>query len=198
MIGRRGVLAGLGAVLVVAQGSGDAMAETRKQVPHGGSVEVPSPFDKTPDYPTNGARYADRFLSGYRNWRSTMSGYPECDAALVVGVTSQFKGLADFVSEARGALSIHWGAADEIPGQPWDGNEKRYPRVPGAGEMGPELTQQQSVAMIGWFSTGHADGAMYAVEHKAGVSIAIWMLNKHGGLKKAKALAQKIGASYRS
>lgn len=55
-------------------------------------------------------------LIGYRNWRSTMSGHPECHGMIGVGLATEFESLRAFMSTCRGALSIQWSAADTVPG----------------------------------------------------------------------------------
>jgi hypothetical protein len=80
----------------------------------GGSVLVPEPYNRPLRYPAYSERVADKVLIGYRNWRSTMSGHPECDGMIGVGLVSEFDGLRDFMNACRGALSIQWSAADTV------------------------------------------------------------------------------------
>jgi hypothetical protein len=126
-----------------------AFAVMRAALPGGGSVIVPSPFDKKPSYPTYADRAGGDVLIGYRNWRSTLSGYLECDGMLGIGRNDRFRGIAEFVSACSGALSVQWSDADRIPGQPWDGNEKRYELQLSAD--GGEMTQQLAVHRVGFF-----------------------------------------------
>jgi hypothetical protein len=171
-----------------------AFAQTRIALPGGGSVMVPSPFDRKPDYPTYADRAGEGVLIGYRNWRSTMSGHPECDGMLGIGRNDKFRDLPDFVGSCRGGLSIQWSDADRIPGQPWDGNEKRYERQLSPG--GAELTQQLAVHRVGFFGVYDESAHLLALRHQSGVSIALWLYDKHGGLDGARKIAQRIAASF--
>lgn len=174
-----------------------ASAQTRTALPGGGSAAVPPPYTTRPDYPT----YADRagdVLAAYRNWRSTMSGHPECDGMIAIGRAQRFETLERFVLAARAALSIQWGDADRIPGQAWDGNEKRYPAERREGNDGPELIQRLAVHRVGFFGVHDEPAHMFAVQHGVGVNIAIWIYDKHGGVNGAHKLVWRIAGSFQS
>ena len=69
-----------------------ALAQTRTPLPDGGSIVLPSPFQSKTDYPN----YADRVpnaLIAYRNWDSTLSGHPDCDGMLAIGLPTRFESL---------------------------------------------------------------------------------------------------------
>lgn len=189
---RRSVLIGAGAAFM----SPFAFAQARLPLPGGGSVIVPSPYDRKPSYPTYGEKIADEVLVGYRNWRSTMSGYPECDGMLGVSRTERFRDLERFAGTCRAGLSVQWSDADRIPGQAWDGNEKRYPTESSNGPDGPELIQQLAVHRVGFFGVYDEPAHMYAVQHRSGVSIALWLYDKHGGVATARRISQRIAASF--
>ena len=172
-----------------------AFAETRTALPGGGSVVIPSPYKTKTDYP-NYAKDIDDALIGYRNWRSTMSGHPECDGMLGVGRAEKFRDLKHFVGACRAGLSIQWRAADAIPGQPWDGKEKRYRESEAPGPHGLERTSQLSVSRVGWWSQYNEPARLYAVQHAAGVNIAIWLYDKHGGEDGARRIARAIAESF--
>ncbi len=169
----------------------------RESLPGGGSVLIPSPYRVTTDYPNHSDRAPEARIA-YRNWRSTMSGHPECDGMLGVGRPTQFKSLKDFMQTCRAALSTHWSAADEIPGQPWTGNEKKFEIAAGQGPNGEELTCQLAVNTVGFFRVYDEPAHMYAVRHKAGVDIAIWLQDKHGGINGARRIADRIAASFQA
>ena len=172
-----------------------AAAQSRAPLPGGGSVAVPSPYRTRPDYPTYADR-ADGVLVAYRNWRSTMSGYPECDGMIAMGRVDRFETLERFASTGRAALSIQWGDADKIPGQAWDGNEKRYSADLRAGPDGAELIQQLAVHRVGFFGVHDEPAHMFALQHKLGVNIAVWLYDKHGGVSGARKLAARIASSF--
>lgn len=174
-----------------------ASAQSRTALPGGGSVVVPSPYRTKPDYPTYADR-ADDVLVAYRNWRSTMSGHPECDGMIAIARSDRFETLERFASRGRAALSIQWGDADRIPGQAWDGNEKRYSVERQEGGDGPELIQQLAVHRVGFFGVYDEPAHMFAMQHKSGVNIAIWLYDKHGGVSGARKLAARISSSFQS
>lgn len=173
-----------------------AFAQARMALPGGGAVMVPSPFDKKPGYPTYEDRTKGDALIRYRNWRSTMSGHPECDGMLAIGRNEKFRDLADFVQSCSGALSIQWSDADRIPGQPWDGNEKRYQKQFAQGPDGEEATQQLAVHRVGFFDVYDERAHLFALRHGSGLSIALWLFDKHGGVAGARKTALRIAASF--
>jgi hypothetical protein len=175
-----------------------AFAQARLALPGGGTVMVPSPFDKKPSYPTYADRTGGDALIAYRTWRSTMSGYPECDGMLAVGHNDKFQNLADFVGSCRAALSVQWGDADRIPGQVWDGNEKRFAAESTSSPDSEEMIQQLAVNRVGFFGTHHEPSHLFAVRHKAGLSIALWLYDKHGGVAGARKTALRIAASFQT
>jgi hypothetical protein len=174
-----------------------AFAQTRAMVPGGGSIVVPSPYKAKTDYPNYADRVPDALIA-YRNWDSTISGHPDCDGMLAVGLPARFESLDRFVQQSGAALSILWGDATKIPGQRWDGNEKHYPIERVDGPDGPERTRQMAVGRSGWFSTYDEAAHLYAVGHQRGLLIAIWLYDKHGGIRGARKLADQIVSSFQS
>lgn len=166
------------------------------KVPGGGSVLVPEPYNRVPSYPAYGERVADRVLIGYRNWRSTMSGHPECDGMIAVGLTSKFESLRAFMQTSRGGLSIQWSAADTVAGTAWTTNEARYPVEERDGEYGPELIQLLAVHRVGWLDVYDDPALMYVVGHRVGVHVGVWITNRQGGARRASSLVQRIAASF--
>lgn len=189
--GRRLLLAGGVAMLITPH----AFGETRAVLPGGGSVAIPSPYRTKTSYPNPGAS-ADPAIVGYRNWRSTASGHPECDGLVAIGRTEQFKDLAWFVTCVRAAMSIGWSYSDEMPKQAWTGNEKRFPVTAGQGANGPELVSELSVHVVGFFDVYDRPAKMYVVQHDRGVNVGVWIYDAHGGMKAARRIAGKIAASY--
>ena len=121
-------------------------------IPGGGSVIIAEPYNRHPDYPTYAEKHGvnAEMRVAYRNWRSTMSGHPECDGMIAVGRIERFDSLRDFMIKARGGLSIQWSDADRIPGQKWTGDEKRYPVEDRDGPAGQEMIQLLAVHRVGW------------------------------------------------
>ena len=171
-----------------------ATAPARTPLPGGKSIVVPAPYKSKTDYPN----YADRVpeaLIAYRNWEPTLSGHPDCDGMLAVGLSARFESLDRFVQKSGAALSIRWSDASKIPGQPWDGKEKHYPIERSDGPDGPERTRRLAVTRSGFFSTYEEAAHLYAVEQRRGLHIAIWLYDKHGGIRGARNIAQQIAAS---
>lgn len=171
-----------------------AIASTRSALPGGGSIVVPSPYETRTRYPNYADRVPDALIA-YRNWESTMSGHPDCDGMLAVGLTRRFDSLDRFVQQTSAALSSRWSAASTIPGQPWDGKEKLFPIERSEGPFGPERTRQLAVTRSGLFSTYDEPAHMYAVQHRRGLDIAIWVYDKNGGIRGARGVADQIAAS---
>ena len=167
-------------------------------LPGGGSVLVPEPYNRKPSYPT----YAEKhelgrdLLVAYRNWRSTMSGHPECDGMIAVGRIERFESFRDFVLKARGGLSIQWSAADTVPGTAWTSNEQRYPLEARDGEKGPELVQVLAVHRSGWLDVYDDPALLYAAGNRNGLNIAVWITNRQGGARRALHLVDRIAASF--
>lgn len=167
-------------------------------LPGGGSVLVPEPYNRPPSYPT----YADKYgldgdmLVAYRNWRATMSGHPECDGMIAIARAERFGSVKDFMQSARNGLSIQWSDADRIPGQAWDGAEKRYPVEENEGPAGPQIVQMLSVNRVGFLSPYHLPALMFAAGNRNGLHLAVWIANTHGGAKKADRLVSEIAASF--
>ena len=171
-----------------------AFADTRFAVPGGGTVLIPSPYDRAPGYPTYADRVADSVLVRYRKWRSTISGHPECDGMIAVGLAARFASLDAFVRAARGALSIQWSDADRIPGQAWTGDEERYPVDVSSG--GDELVQELAVHRPGLFTVSDQRAQLLGRRDASGLCVAVWIFDKHGGLERARRIATRITSSY--
>ncbi len=174
-----------------------AFAQARAALPGGGSVSVPSPYVTKPKYPAYSERVADKVLIGYRSWRSTMSGHPECDGMIAIGRSDRFGSVEDFVGTGRVGLSIAWGDADRVPSVRWGEDTQRYRAERREGENGPELIQQLSVHRVGFFDVYDEPAHMFAVQHKFGLNVGVWLYDKHGGIAGARKLASRIVASFK-
>lgn len=190
---RRVLVVAIGTLPVVARAS----SATRATLPGGGTIVVPRPFKTKTDYPNHSDRAPDALIA-YRNWDSTLSGHPDCDGMLAVGLPARFDSLNRFVQSSSAALSSRWSSASTIPGQPWDGKEKQFPIERSEGPSGPELARQLAVPRSGWFSTYDEPARMYAVQHRRGLYVAVWLYDKDGGVRGARALADQIAASLQN
>lgn len=135
-------------------------------------------------------------LVAYRNWDSTLSGQPDCDGMVAVGLPARFAALDRFVQQAGAALSALSGASSELPGQRWDGKEKHSPFERADGPDGPERTRMPAVPRSGGFSTYHEPAHLYAVAHRRGLLVAAWIYDKHGGVDSGRKLAAQLVATY--
>ena len=174
-----------------------AFAQTRTPLPGGGSIVLPSPYRSKTEYPNYAERVPEALIA-YHNWDSTISGHPDCDGMLAVGLPARFESFDIFVRDSAAALSGRWGDATKIPGQRWDGNEKRYPMERGDGPDGPERTRQMAVPRVGWFSTYDEAAHLYAVAHRRGVHIAVWLYDKGGAVRGARKVAAQIAGSFQA
>lgn len=171
------------------------LAQARSPLPGGGSVAVPAPFKVKTDYPNHAERVPDALVA-YRNWDSTLSGHPDCDGMVAVGLPARFASLDRFLQQAGAALSISWSASSELPGQRWDGKEKHAPIERAEGPEGPERTRTLAVSRVGWLGTYHEPAHLYAVAHRRGLLVATWLYDKHGGVEGGRKLAAQLVASY--
>lgn len=187
---RRALVAAIGILPMVPPAS----ASARATLPGGGSIVVPEPYTTKTEYPNYADRAPDALIA-YRDWDSTMSGHPDCDGMLAVGLPARFASLDVFVQTSSAALSSRWSSASTIPGQPWNGKEKLFPIERAEGPSGLELTRQLAVTRSGLFGTYDKEARMYAVQHRRGLCIAVWIYDKDGGVRRARALADQIVAS---
>jgi hypothetical protein len=165
-------------------------------LPGGGSIAIPEPYNRKPSYPSYGERVADKVLIAYRNWRPTMSGHPECDGLIAVGRVERFPDLRDFLGAARAALSIQWGAADTVPGTGWTANEQKYPMEERGGPNGPEIVQLLAVHRVGFFDVYDDPALMYVAGFRNGVHVGVWITNRQGGARRAVQLVDRIADSF--
>jgi len=165
-------------------------------LPGGGSVLIPEPYDRKPSYPTYSEKHGvnNDAVIAYRNWRSTMSGHPECNGMIAVANADRFESLRDFMRAARGALSIPWSAADIVAGTGWTANEQKYPIEERAGEKGPEIVQLLAVHRSGFFDV-YDDPALMYLAGRGAINIGVWITNRQGGPKRALQLVDRIAAS---
>lgn len=167
-------------------------------VPRGGSVLIPEPYNRKPNYPTYAEKHdvGDEVLIAYRNWRPTMSGHPECEGMIAVARVDQFPISRDFMVASRAALSIQWSHADTVAGTVFTAKEQTYPIEERAGENGPELVQLLCVHRVGFFGVYDDPALMYVVGDRRGVHVGVWITNKQGGARRALRLADRIAASF--
>ncbi len=162
-------------------------------LPGGGAVFVPAPYLAVPH---DHRRAADTgALIAYRKYHSTMAGSYECKGVIAIGNTGAFTDLAAFVRNARAALTTGWSNANESQTK-WVANPEKFPETASEGANGPERIGPLKVRTVGWLDVYDDPGVLYAVADRRGVMIAIWILNRHGGERRARAVAERIAASF--
>jgi hypothetical protein len=100
-----------------------------------------------------------------------------------------------FVNASRAALTTRWAFADETEGRWYGEADTRLPVERRDGPSGPELSGPLSVHMVGFFDVYDKPGRFYAVEHEAGIRIAVWIFDSHGGEARARKMAEGIAGS---
>jgi hypothetical protein len=130
----------------------------------------------------------------YRHLRSMMSGTMECNGMIAIARRAAHADIDDFVNTARGALTTRWAHGDE---KGWGDNAVRLPVERRAGADGVELSGELSVHVVGFWDVYDWPGRFLAVEHARGVRVAVWIWDKHGGEKRARAMVNAIAGSYR-
>ncbi|HKU71996.1 MAG TPA: hypothetical protein VJQ51_14275 [Burkholderiales bacterium] len=58
--------------------------------------------------------------------------------------------------------------------------------------------QQLAVHRVGFFDVYDEPAHLFAVQHKVGLSIAVWLYDKHGAVSGARRLASRIASSFES
>ena len=163
-------------------------------LPGGGSVFIPAPFIAVP---LDHRRAADTgALIAYRKYHPTMAGSYECNGVIAVGNAAAFKDLTEFVRNARAALTTGWSSANKSQTK-WVASPEKFPETTSVGPNGPERLGQLKVRTVGWLDVYDDPGVFYAVADTRGVMIAIWILNRHGGERRARAMAERIAASFK-
>ena len=160
----------------------------------GGRVTLPPRYEAVPE-----GDYRWRDTGGvfaYRKYRSMASGTNECDGMIAVARSDAHASLDAFVNASRAALTTRWAFADETEGRWYGETDTRLPVERGAGPSGLELSGPLSVHMVGFFDVYDKPGRFYAVEHEAGIRIAIWIFDSHGGEARARKMAEGIAGSF--
>jgi hypothetical protein len=161
-------------------------------IPGGGTVTVPAPYQQR----TTPATRSDdgRALIAYRKLHSTMAGTTECNGMIAIALPSEVATLGDLVATGRANLTTRWAFANESEGR-WYGKPETWAEVAKQGQNGEERIGPLKVHTVGW--TVYDDPAcLYAVNDRRGVMIAVWILNRHGGEKRARRYAERIAASF--
>jgi len=194
MMRRTTLLGGIATLLATGSVRGFLKKE-RAALPRGGSIILPSShkavlageFNHEADIPA---------LIAYRKYRSTLAGSWECDGMIATGHAGQFASLEMFAQKVRGALTTSWSYADLKPGW-FGGTRSSFPLEKLDGPHGPELQRELVVHVAGFWDVYDKPARMFAMHHRArGLMIAVWILDSHGGLKKARQMAGDIAGSY--
>ena len=161
-------------------------------LPKGGAV-IP-PYEYKP-HPYKDETYREAgLLVLYRHLRSMMSGTMECNGMIAVARGDAHAGIDDFVNTARGGLTTRWAHGDE---KGWGDNAVRLPVERRTLVDGVELSGELSVHVVGFWDVHDWPGRFLALEHARGVRVAVWIWDKHGGEKRARAMVNAIAGSYR-
>lgn len=161
-------------------------------LPGGGIVRAPRGYK--PD-PLKDERWrAVGVLILYRHLRSMLSGTMECNGVIAIARRDAHADIDDFVNAARGALTTRWAHGHE---QGWGDSAKRLPVERRTATDGVELSGALSVHVVGFWDVYDWPGRFLALEHACGLRVAVWIWDKHGGEKRARAMVNAIARSYR-
>lgn len=166
----------------------------RATLPGGGQVTLPARYELVAE--GNYRWKSTGGITAYRNHRSMLSGTSECDGMIAVARMDQHGSLDSFVSASRAMLTNRWSVADETEGRWYGKEDTKLPVERREGPAGPEISGVLSVHMVGTLKVYDKPGRFYAVEHKSGVRIAVWIFDSHGGEKKARKIAEAIAKSW--
>lgn len=153
---------------------------------------MPAPYRLPPGYraPAEGTDT----LIAFRKLHSTLAGTTECNGMIAVARAEKMGALKEFVQTGRAFLTTRWSYANESEGR-WYGNPQTFAETEGQGPNGEECIGPLKVHTVGW-RVYDDPACLYAVNDRRGVMIGIWMLNRHGGERRARRLAERIAASY--
>ncbi|MFN7180288.1 hypothetical protein [Hyphomonas sp.] len=163
-------------------------------LPGGGQVALPARYELVTE---DNYRWRDTGgVTAYRNHRSMLSGTSECDGMIAVARADRHTSLDAFVSASRAMLTNRWSVADETEGRWYGKEDTKLPVERREGPEGPEISGVLSVHMVGTLRVYDKPGRFYAVDHKSGLRIAVWIFDSHGGEKQARKIAAAIAESY--
>lgn len=170
--------------------------DRRAALPGGREIVFPARYE-----PVREGDYGWRDSGGvfaYRNYRSMMSGASESDGMIAVARLDAHEDLDAFVKDTCGLNTSRWGEANRSQGH-WYGKEDTFfPVERRQGASGPELSGPLQVRVVGMLDVYDKPGRFYAVEHKSGLRIAIWLFDSHGGETGARRIAGKVARSFTS
>jgi len=161
-------------------------------LPGGGSITLPAPYRLPPAHraPPPGTDA----LIAYRKLHSTLAGTTECNGMIAIARADRMADLKTFVQAGRACLTTRWAYANESEGR-WYGRPETFAEADSQGPNGEERTGPLKVHTVGW--RVHDDPAcVYAVSDRRGVMIAVWILDRHGGERRARHLAERIAMSF--
>lgn len=168
--------------------------QVRTPLPGGGSVVLPSGYKATMAGEYNHNPEIDALIA-HRKYRSTLAGSYECDGMIAVARSSAYADLAKFVQNARAGLTTSWSYADLKPGW-FGGKHEQYPLQTREGSDGPEMERELRVHVVGFWDVYDKPARQFAVRHKSGLMIAVWIFDSHGGINRARKIAQDLAASF--
>ncbi len=191
MLTRRTLMIALPAAAI----AGPAHAATGA-LPGGGRVTVPSGYRQmlpSDTYFEDGVKA----MIAFKKWRTTMSGYPECDGMIAVSREADHRDLDSFCTNVRAMLTSQWAEAHERPETRFRDTPSQYfPIQRASGPAGAELWRALSVHRVGFFDVYDKPATQYARLDRKGVMIGVWIFESDGGLKRARKLANDIAGSY--
>ena len=168
--------------------------KARAALPSGGTIAVPPGYLAVLPGQYNHEPEAQALIA-YRNYHSTGAGSRECDGMIAISTAKDHESLEKFGQQAHAALTTDWSYASLKPGW-FGGKHESYPKVKVDGPSGPELHQELMVHLVGFWDVYDKPGRMYAVNHKGGLMIAVWIFDSHGGIQTARRLADEITGSW--
>lgn len=194
MMRRITLLGGLALLLAPGRVLGFWKKKARACLPSGGTVAIPSGYLAVAPG-KNHSRTSIAALVAYRNYRSTAAGTNECDGVLVIASAKDYKSIEAFEQEAHVALTNSWSYSSLKPGW-FGGKHESYSKTKVEGPSGPELQQQLTVHLVGFWDVYDEPAHLYAVNHQSGLLIAFWIFDSQGGIAKARKLADEIAGSF--
>jgi hypothetical protein len=172
-------------------GNASAKTPSRIAVPGGGTILAPKGYAIDTQFQKSLWRGG---VTLFRKMRSVLGGYTECDGLINVCRRDVYKDLDTFCLEMNGSGTTRWEHGDLKPG--WTSFEsEKFPVTHNDGPLGRERVQELHLTGFGWLKPRTYQGWRVGFETPQ-LWLQAWVMQKDGGIREARKLADAIVASY--
>ena len=166
-----------------------AESDARIPLPDGGSILAPRHYAPTPH-----RSFRQSSIVLYRRLHHTLGGYVECDGLINIARREVFSDFETFATQTEDAATTNWLHGNLKPG--WTSFEsEKFPVVAQSGPLGAERVQQLELNASGVLKPRRIAAWRIAMATEP-LLLQVWILEKQGGLEKARALADEIAGAF--